>query len=340
MHRSAHGTLSVHDPLHMFLAEDVLCRVLGSSHTQPVFDVQVVHPVGVLRVTERHTGVDLAAKFFIHKRPADQRHPPPEYFRTLLRREFENLQRLRQLGFDRSPYRVARPLAINDTLDYVLVEEFVSGVQLDAVIHAALVEGRHAQLADRLTDLAGFLASLHRCAPTARPVEPQLGLAYLNKVLHQLTAGDVITPEYCRRLQSLRAQWAALPILASGSEALIHGDATPVNFVFPADREVVAIDLERLAPGDPAADVGCVAAELRHAAFRTTGDPNAVEPLVQHFYARYAAAYDLDHAAFTQLTTRGRFWMGVMELRIARNDWLDLPYRRQLVAEAERCLLI
>ena len=38
--------------------------------------------------------------------------------------------------------------------------------------------------------------------------------------------------------------------------AFTHGDATTSNFVFPWDGGVVAIDWERFAVADPAADVG------------------------------------------------------------------------------------
>jgi Ser/Thr protein kinase RdoA (MazF antagonist) len=206
------------------------------------------------------------------------------------------------------------------------------------VIEVALTRNAHQDLYDRLTDLAAFLAQLHRRSGTGHCVDPQVGLRYLDKLLCQLAAKGVIAPTQRGRLEALRNYWADVELLHTASEVLIHGDATPVNFVFERPGEVVAIDLERVRGGDGMTDLGCVAAELRHAFFLTTGDPAAGEPFIQHLYARYAAQLPVSTAEFGILTARGRFWMGVFELRIARNDWLDLAYRQRLVAEAERCL--
>ena len=62
-----------------------------------------------MRYTERVSGVALAGKFFGKKLPAGEEMPSPAYFRALLYQEFHNLLRVRELGFDRAPYRVVRP---------------------------------------------------------------------------------------------------------------------------------------------------------------------------------------------------------------------------------------
>ncbi len=332
------GVLSAADPLYAFLSDEVLGRVLGLPVETPVFDTWALHPPILMRYTERVSGVALACKFYGKKLPMGNELPGPDYFRALLYQEFHNLFRVREFGFDRAPYRVVRPLAVNERLDYLLVEEFVAGPQLDTVIKAVLAQHDDQHLYARLGDLAGFLARLHRRSVTGRSADFQVGLSYLDKVLLQLATKGVIAPEQRGRLVDLRNYWAEDALLQAAPEVLIHGDATPVNFVFPNRGEVVAIDLERLRLGDGMTDVGCVAAELRHAFYRATGDPAAGEAFIQHLYARYAAQLPVPGAEFGVLTARGRFWMGVFELRIARNDWLDLVYRQHLVAEAERCL--
>jgi hypothetical protein len=124
------GVLSSADPLYPFLTDVVLGRVLGLSIPTPVFEVRALHPPLLMRYTERVSGVDLACKFYGKKLPGGSATPEPAYFRAVLDQEFTNLCRVRMLGFDRAPYRVVRPLAVNERLDYALVEEFVQGQSL------------------------------------------------------------------------------------------------------------------------------------------------------------------------------------------------------------------
>ena len=115
---------------------------------------------------------------------------------------------------------------------------------------------------------------------------------------------------------------------------LVRGDPTPPHFVF-SETELAVIDLERLWPGDPAADLGCLVAELKYLFGCNGHDPWASEPYIRHLYASYLEAASADAAA---LTNRGRFYQGVYELRISRNGWLDAEQRRRLLDHAEACL--
>lgn len=334
------GLLQGDDPLYKFLARDVLCGVLGINVTGPVFDMYALHRnLVIVRYSERHSGAQVACKFFSRKPPYDsQQQPGADHFCRVMNQEFDNLCQLWRLGFDRPPYRVVQPLATYSGTLYVLAEEYVVGPKLDAFLKRAVLDGDEGQLYGRLADLAAFLAHLHNRTGTARQASPQVGLDYLNKVRQQLLEKQVISAGQAARLEQIRDQWAGTGLLDAAPEVVIHGDATPVNFVFPAPGEVVAMDLERLRPGDAMADIGCVAAELRHAFFLNTGNSYAGEPFIQHFYARYAEHRCSGSEEFEAMTGRGRFWMGVTELRICRNDWLDLGYRQRLAEEAERCL--
>lgn len=328
------GLMQADDPLYDFLAYEVL-RV---EVTRPIFDMHALHHNRVVvRYTERHSGAQVVCKFFSRKPPQNPQQQP-DHFNRVMNREVDNLCRLWQLGFDRPPYRVVQPLATYPAPLYVLAEEYVAGPRLDDFLKGALWGGDEEQLYGRLTDLAAFLAQLHNRTETKHQANPQVGLDYLDKILQQLLQKQVISAQQAARLERIRDQWAGADLLDTAPEVVIHGDATPVNFVFPAQGEVVAMDLERLRSGDALADVGCVAAELRHAFFLNTGNPYAGEPFIRHFYARYAERRCPGSQNFETMTGRGRFWMGVTELRICRNDWLDLPYRQQLAEEAERCL--
>ena len=52
----------------------------------------------------------------------------------------------------------------------------------------------------------------------------------------------------------------------------------------------------------------------------------------------YLAATGLDPALTRRLFSLNPFYMALAELRIARNLYLTRDYRRELVAEARRCL--
>lgn len=329
------------DPLYHLLAETVLRETLQLPVEAPIFDVFSVDPHGVIyRYVERMTGVDLACKFYGNRRANDDGSVSRAETTALLRREFENLQRVWKLGMNRPPYRVVRPLAMDVTLNNVLVEEYAAGPNLDHYLKGALLDGAHDELADRLADLAGFLATLHDRSAMDTAVDPANGRAYLTKVLGQLAAEEVITADEQAYLQQLCDAWRSVAVLGQAQGVLIHGDVTPVNIVFGDDHEVIAIDLERLRPDDAAVDLGIVLAELRHAFLRTAHDASGAEPLTRRFFTTYVTARGLRDADARALEARCRFYGGSMLLRIARNDWLDMEYRRVLCTEGAQWLAV
>lgn len=333
--RQAHlGTLPEADPLYGLLAGEAL-GALGLAVERPCFEVFALDGRGVaFRYRERHSGADLACKFYGNRASAEGRLPPWRAA-ELLRREYANLRRARSLGLTAPPHRVVRPLASAPPINAVLVMEYVAGPSLDVFLKAAVGEGRLADLAARLEDLAGFLATLHARSRTGIPVDPAAGPAYLTRVVGQLAAQGVLSAAQARRLEGLRAAWAAAPRAGAPCRSLVHGDVTPVNVVFGPAPEVVALDLERLREDDPAADLGMVAGELYHAFLRGTGAAAGAAPLVEAMLAAYGRAAGLDAAASEALAERARPYIGSTMLRICRNDWLDGAYRRALSEEAE-----
>jgi aminoglycoside phosphotransferase (APT) family kinase protein len=334
------GVLSAEDPLYALLTRDVLGRELGVSLAAPVFDAYRLHPSATAyRYEERRSGLALVGKFFGNKWIDGAQTGGRERRAALMRREFANLRRARALGLDAPPYQVVRPLAADEAINCVLVEAFAPGPDLGEAVRAAALHGQADMLHDRVGAVAGFLARLHLRSRANAPVGPAEPLEYMGKLIAQLEDWQVIGAEQRRRLARLRERWAASGRLAAAQRSLLHGDATPAHFLFDGGG-VTAIDLERMREGDPAADLGCVAAELKHLMFWHRGDAWAAEPFIQQFYAAYAAALELPRADFAALTERCRFFMGCYELRIGRNSWLDLGYRRRLVEEAEACLAI
>jgi aminoglycoside phosphotransferase (APT) family kinase protein len=139
-------------------------------------------------------------------------------------------------------------------------------------------------------------------------------------------------------MKRLRDRWADSQVLSQGQQVLIHSDVKPPHYIFNGEYGVTAIDFEHCRSGDRAEDIGQLVAELKHRYFQGTGDLWASEAHLQHLYAGYAPVAVNDFRAFT---TRGRFYQGYFEARMGQDyHWLDIGYRRRLIADAEACLTL
>ena len=86
--------------------------------------------------------------------------------------------------------------------------------------------------------------------------------AYLYEVIGQSATWEMITPEQGEALRGTGQRWETSGQLRGATEVLIHGDATPTQFLF-SDDGMVVVDFERLQYGDRAADIGRIAAETK-----------------------------------------------------------------------------
>lgn len=337
------GVLSPEEPLHEFLARDVLRGTLGFEGCAPVFDVYALTDGSTLcRYVDRQTGADVVGKFYGSKWLYGSQNGEPELRASLMWREFHNLERVRALGLDAPPRCVVRPLAASEAHGCILVEEHAPGTLLETYVREAAQSGQGGPLTARLAEVVRFLADLHERSRKeerlGESLDPGRALHALDRYSGQLAYWKVIGEPERERLVRLGERWTGSGILAAGRQVLVHGDATPVNFIHDGEHRLTAIDLERLWPGDPAEDLGCLAAELKHLFFWYAHEPWGSEPYIRHVYGTYASCREGED--FGRLTERGRFHMGCVLLRIARNSWLDLDYRRRLVEIAETCLQI
>jgi hypothetical protein len=334
------GVLEQADPLYGLLT-DTLGRYWGSINGQPTFDVYRLDSSSlVYRYAERATGVNMAVKFYGNKLIYGSQTGSHDLRAILMHREFTNAAKLRQLGLDRYPHSVVRPLTTSETIHCALVEDFVPGTNLDFHILQAISQDRGSELSERLGETASFLADLHNRSQSAEPDDPAPGLDYLDDQIGHLAHLHVISRPQRERLQVFRKRWRAAGWLAMGHKVLAHGDASPTHFLFDGCGGVTVIDVERITDGDRALDAGCMVAELKHLFFWYSHDPWASEPYIRHFYASYAAGLPGGCEDFTALTTRGRYYMACFLLRICRNAWLDLDYRHRLLEHAIECLKI
>jgi len=314
------GVLPESDPLHAFLS-----HLLGLR--SPVFESYRMHPQMLLvRYRDRSSGTEVACKFFGRKMPTEGEKPDSAHFRKIMQREESALEEMRLLGFGLPPYRVVRALGRNEELEFLLVEEFVEGPHLDHFLRGAYKQmGDRLPLQECLRQLGGFLGELHR--RSARDtVAPASFQQPVRKYLGHLREREVeVAADLLVRLETAVAHdknWTGV------SASLLHGDCTPINFIFPGENEMVAIDLERSHRSDPMRDLGALEAELRLAAIAMADDLSACQDEIKVLREAYGP---LDEE-------RLNFWVGTALVRISRNDWHKQGQRPQILEEALRCL--
>jgi len=273
-------------------------------------------------------GVAVVGKFF-------SSYPPQISADLSLAREYTSYRRLPALGLTNglTPRLLGRwPRA---TLGLLL--ESVPGPDLDHLLHQGCCHGYTAVLNQGLEKLAQLLAIFHSRPVPAAPASSTPALAYLDKVMGQLQQTRVLTYEDGQILRQERGWWEARCRDFADVQVLVHGDATPTNFLFP-DGRAVALDLEKLGVGDRLWDLSWVAGELKHAWGWRLQSFYGAEGAIGHFFKAYQTAADLPPPLMDRVYRLNPFYMALAELRIARNLYLGFDYRRELVAEARRCL--
>jgi hypothetical protein len=252
-------------------------------------------------------------------------------------REYFNLRMLRgRYGMGSGVCRVVAPLGATRELGALLITERASGAVLDHFIGKAACGEESEELFESLGLLARFFARLHQNSQSRRGISPGLLQWYLWSLTDSLSE-DCVPASDLNEIEECGRAWAGRSDRFEGdSEVIVHGDATPTNFLF-GDHEVTGIDLERMKWADRCWDLGFMAAELKHHFLWRSGDGWAAEPFIGHFLWEYAAHCG-DGQFFQATTRRLPGYMAVGLLRIARNRWLGEAYRRGLVKEAKRCL--
>jgi aminoglycoside phosphotransferase (APT) family kinase protein len=325
------GHLSAHDPLHSYLRHSILPQI-GAVKGQTDFRVFSLKDSKVYLYEEKHTRLKLVGKFFAdggHKREqAEQR----------MSQEFENLHMLRGYGLAGYPHHVVRPLGTNGSLNSFLAEEYSGGASLSSVIDGAIYRDHTSRLFSKLTALAYFLATLHNRTANGAGVDFNHDCAYLDRLVKKLRTKHTIDSGEAEEFYWLRDRWRERPRMWEDQQVLVHGDATPANFLFGDGLAVTAIDLERMKRADRVFDLGRIAGELQHFFLRATGNRYAAEPFIGHFLWEYACHFPNRERAFRSITGRLPFQMALTLLRIARNSWVDSFHRQRLVAEAKATL--
>jgi len=260
-----------------------------------------------------------------------------EYAWHKAEKEYFNLIFVRdQIGMKNNHYNVIAPLGRNKDLSSLLMLEKARGKTLDHYIMKAIYENQSETLFFKLGDLARFFARLHRNSESGKNVPPNLPQWYLENLKNSLRYGLPGFSNHEGEINYLAGTWWNRDRMFDDHEVIVHGDATPTNFLFHYDK-VTGIDLEKMKLADRCWDLGFIAAELKHHFMWRTGDGQRAEPYTGHFLWQYASAIGNTNS-FYNLTYRLPLYMALGLLRIARNEWLDENYRNKLTGEAILCL--
>ena len=333
MSRNYLGRLSENDPLHGYLQHDIQPQITGNADCSQyrVFGLNGSNDVYLYE--DRNTGTKVIGKFFLSSRKRNAMKAE-----SRLTREFDNLCMMRDYGLADYQHHVVRPLGRNYSMNALLVTEYCEGQLLSEVILEAIRNGDHDKLYRKLTALAYFLSAFHNRTAIGEGVVFHEDCDYMDSLIDKLREIWAICGDEARELYWLRDQWRNQPRMWEDQKVLVHGDATPENFMFGNGLEVVAFDLERTRRADRVFDTGRIAGELKHFFMRATGNRDAADPFIGHFLWEYACHFPNRDSAFESITGRTPFYMGITLLRIARNNWIDQEYRHRLIAEAKECL--
>ncbi|MBP1749633.1 MAG: putative cytosolic protein [Deltaproteobacteria bacterium] len=313
------GILKPADPLY-----DILASRAFPDISDPVFHVSRMSRNTVYKYTEEKTGKALIGKFFDTGAGGSLKQVP-------LNDEYENLKAIRSFGFDTSPHFVVRPISRERKIGLALIEEFVDGRDLDHYFKGAIYKARNTCLKIKLSELASFFFTLHRTTARSSCVDLGPQKEYFGKILDTLCMDGIVTaPD--------RYIWLDNDIMKASQAGIVHGDPTPTNFIFRDNGDVVAIDLERMKEADAVFDLGMVCAEIKHTFLWRTANKYTSEPYIRHFFSRYASRFTDPARVFREITQRNPFYMALSEMRIARNRYLDVEYRKKLACEALQCL--
>ncbi len=327
MPRQYLGYLQEHDPLYGILATRVFNGVF-----KPSFKVEKISYRQVYKYSEQNSGLAVVCKFF------DPNDTNKERL-ARLKGEYDNLLRIRGFGFDSAPFYVVRPITKEESIGLAVVEEYIKGKDLDHYLKKAVFQCDEAPLYDRLSLLASFLWEIHRRTQIDTYSNGETSIHYIYSLIDYLCQYNVIEQRELLSFKQPVDRWVHKGILNGARDVIIHGDATPTNFIFTPDGTVSAIDMERSRYGDAVYDIGMVCGELKHAFLWRAGDLLKSEPFIRHFLKEYVKHSEEPKAEFKRLSMRIPFYMALTELRIARNLYLDWDYRRRIAYEARFCLL-
>ncbi|MFO7966127.1 MAG: phosphotransferase [Archaeoglobaceae archaeon] len=250
------------------------------------------------------------AKFFAEPKGIIRDYDP----REAMLREYLNLRKLEKI------IDIARPIAIQEGFNFVLVTEYISGTPLSSYM------ADEKDLYDRLTSVANVLTKLHH--NTTNCYNKEQNFAKFHSLLDYLG----LEPSLREQFNCLLGKWWYSSLLDQNYGCMIHRDVSPTNYIFK-DGKIYALDFESSWDhGNPVHDLGVLSAEIKNF-FALKGSDKNAEPYIGHFLWQYSR----DEKKFGKVTRKVPFYIAYGLLRISRLNW-DPDHRKYLVKEAIKCL--
>jgi len=327
------GRLSESDSLHGYLQYNIQPQINGLSGSVNYRVFRLNGSNDVYLYEDRSTGVKVVGKFFCTSRKWDM-----EKAAAHLTREFDSLCRMRHCGLMGYPHHVVRPLGRNVSLNALLVTEYCEGELFSELILSVIKSGDTGRLYHKLTALAYFLSAFHNRTVIVEKVDFNQDCTYMDRLIKSLLEINALNWNELHEFYWLRDQWRHQPRMWEDQQVIVHGDATPENFMFGDGLSVITFDLERTKRADRVFDTGRIAGEMKHFFMQASEDRDAADPFIGHFLWEYACHFPDRNKAFQSISGRTPFYMGITLLRIARNSWIEPDYRRRLINEAKECL--
>jgi len=328
------GPLPHSDPAHSVLVRHVFPQLGVNGDRARIRAYRLGGSNAVFEYEDRESGAKVIGKFY--GRPGI---PASGAITNRMLREFRAIERMRGIGLDGHPHQVMRAFAAVPEIGGALFLEHLEGETLGVVLDA-VAKGKQSSsdLYGRLTALAYFLATMHNRTAREEPVAFATDVKYLRKLSRTLRELGHLGESGDREFRALGERWMGFGPMWEDRKVLLHGDATPANFLFRDGMWVGGIDFERSHFGDRSYDVGRIAGELQHAFLRNRGSRRAAEPFIGHFLWEYACHFPDRHDAFAHICARIPFHLATTLLRIARNEWVADDYRAVLLDSARDAL--
>lgn len=254
-----------------------------------------------------------------------------------LTQEFNALFNARSLGFIEGHTQVVRPLGYNPSIAPILFQDYITGNNLGAIIERSFKTNNLHPLKNALKHIAYFLSQLHNKSHQDIKVDFDQECTYFYKIVDQLRHKKM-SQKIAHRLYDICHEWKKKDCMWHDAQVFVHGDATPDNFIFNEQDQLIAIDFERARYSDRTFDIGRIIGEIHYAFIVSNRPIYELELLIVEFLTEYTLHFPDRNAAYKAIKQRLPFQVAITLLRIARNPWINNDHYDQLINEATTIL--
>lgn len=303
------NTLSPGDPFRDWLVEKVVGhRLRNKKCLVDVYKNNASHTVCKYHFKGEHLSV--IAKFFAEPKGRLKDYNPHKGMMN----EYRNLEKAASI------INVAKPLAINEKFNCVLVTEYIPGKSLSWYV------AHEEKLYERLAAVAHMLLRLHENTKSSYNKENEF------RNYHEVLGHLKLEHDTRENFNKLLGEWWYSPWLDREHGCMIHRDVNLSNYVF-CKGEPYALDFESSwLHAHPVRDLGILTAELKNEFELNKGGGWKAEPYIGNFLWEYSR----DEKDFANITRVLPFFMSIGLLRCARIH--HGSHRDYLIKEARECL--